>query len=122
MAHFARLDKYNVVTDIAVVDNDVLLDSGTESEEKGIVFLTLWSNGYYKWRQTSYNATFRKNYAGIGYTYDEIRDAFIAPKPYASWLLDDESCQWISPVAHPADGKMYAWHEPSTTWIEINQE
>ena len=122
MAHFARLDRYNIVTSVAVVNNDVLLDGDTESEEKGIVFLTLWSNGHYKWRQTSYNATFRKNYAGVGFSYDEIRDAFIPPKPYTNWILDESTCCWIAPVAVPADGKQYVWDEPTAAWVEINKE
>jgi len=122
MAHFARLDRYNTVTSVAVVNNDVLLDGDTESEDRGIVFLTLWSNGHYKWRQTSYNAKFRKNYAGVGFSYDEIRDAFIPPKPYTSWILDESTCRWVAPVAVPADGKQYVWHEPTAAWVEINKE
>jgi len=122
MAHFARLDRYNTVTSVAVVNNDVLLDGDTESEDRGIVFLTLWSNGHYKWRQTSYNATFRKNYAGVGFSYDEIRDAFIPPKPYTSWILDESTCRWVAPVAVPADGKQYVWDELTAAWVEINKE
>lgn len=122
MAHFARLDRYNTVTSVAVVNNDVLLDGDTESEDRGIVFLTLWSNGHYKWRQTSYNAKFRKNYAGVGFSYDEIRDAFIPPKPYTSWILDESTCRWVAPVAVPADGKQYVWDELTAAWVEINKE
>jgi hypothetical protein len=73
------------------------------------------------WVKTSYNAAtngFRKNYAGINYTYDLARDAFIAPKPYESWLLDEETCQWKAPVEMPADDKMYVWDETSVNWIE----
>lgn len=116
MAHFAKLDKYNVVTYVVVVNNEELLDNGVELEEKGIVFLTLWSDGYYKWRQTSYNASFRKNYAGIGYTYDEIRDAFIPPKPFPSWILNEDTCQWQAPVPMPNEGNTYQWNEETQSW------
>ena len=68
------------------------------------------------WIQTSYNATIRKNYAGIGMVYDSIRDAFIAPKPYASWVLDEETCQWEAPIAYPTDGLVYIWNEELTDW------
>lgn len=118
MAHFARLDQSNVVVDVNAVHNNELLDNGVESEAKGISFLIDWSNGYTNWKQTSYNATFRKNYAGIGYTYDATRDAFIPPKPFTSWLLNEESCQWIPPVAYPTDGKMYYWDELTIAWVK----
>ena len=91
MAHFAKLDENNVVLEVNVVNNDVL----TEDEEaSGIAFLTEWSGGYSNWKQTSYNGTFRKHYAGIGYTYDSIRDAFIPPKPEGNWILNEETCLW----------------------------
>jgi hypothetical protein len=119
MAHFAKLDKYNVVTEVVVVNNEELLVNGVESEEKGIVFLTLWSNGYYKWRQTSYNRSFRKNYAGVGYTYDEIRDAFILPKPFPSWVLNEDTCEWKAPVPLPDDGNSYQWNEETQSYQRI---
>ena len=122
MAHFAKLDQNNVVVDVNAVHNNELLDNGTESEAKGIAFLTNWSGGYTNWRQTSYNATFRKNYAGVGYTYDAARDAFVPPQPYASWVLDEQSCQWTAPTPMPTDGKLYNWYEPTVAWVEINQE
>lgn len=118
MAHFAKLDQNNVVIEVNVIHNNELLDNGIESEAKGIAFLTDWSGGYTNWKQTSYNATFRKNYAGVGYTYYKHLDAFVPPKYYASWLLDGQSCQWISPVAYPTDGKMYKWDESTIAWIE----
>ena len=91
MAHFAKLDENNIVLEVNVVNNDVL----TEDEEaSGIAFLTEWSGGYSNWKQTSYNGTFRKHYAGIGYTYDSIRDAFIPPKPEGNWILNEETCLW----------------------------
>jgi hypothetical protein len=118
MAHFAKLDQNNIVTDVNALHNDELIYNGVESETKGVAFLTNWSGGHFNWKQTSYNSTIRKNYAGIGYTYDAIRDAFIPPKPFASWLLNEESCQWIPPVAYPTDGKMYRWDELAIAWVE----
>jgi hypothetical protein len=122
MAHFAKLDENNIVLDVNVVDNEHLLDSnGVEQEALGVSFLVRWSGGYEKWKQTSYNGSFRKNYAGVGHTYDSVRDAFIAPKPYESWVLEEESCLWEAPVAMPNDGKKYIWDELTTTWIEITE-
>lgn len=118
MAHFAKLDDNNVVLAVHVVNNDVITVDGVESEQVGIDFLSDL-HGHSSWKQTSYNGTIRKNYAGIGYTYDAARDAFIAPQPYASWTLNENTCQWECPVAHPTDGKMYAWFEPNQQWIEI---
>ena len=104
MAHFAKLDENNVVIDVNVVHNNELLDeNGVEQEQKGIDFLVAWSGGYPNWKQTSYNGSFRKNYAGIGYTYDPIRDAFIPPKPSADATLDEATCQWIVPQPVVAD-------------------
>ena len=121
MAHFAKLNESNIVLEINVVNNNELLDeNGHESEAKGVAFLTVWSGGYTKWKQTSYNATIRKNYAGIGYTYDTTRDAFISPKPFASWVLDETTCLWKAPTPMPTDDKMYVWDEPTTSWVEVN--
>lgn len=119
MAHFTKLDENNIVLEVHVVHNNELLDeNGQESEQKGIDFLTSWSGGYTRWKQTSYNSTFRKNYAGIGYTYDNERDAFIPPKPYNSWILDEDKCLWESPIPYPNDGKIYVWNEEAINWIE----
>ena len=118
MAHFAKLDENNNVLAVHVVVNDVITIDGNESEQAGIDFLT-GLHGHTLWKQTSYNGNIRKNYAGIGYTYDAERDAFIPPKPYASWTLDEITCQWEAPVAYPADGKHYAWDETNQEWIEI---
>ena len=118
MAHFAKLDENNNVLAVHVVNNDVITVDGVESEQVGIDFLT-GLHGHTLWKQTSYNGTIRKNYAGIGYTYDTGRDAFIAPKPYNSWLLNEASCKWKAPVAYPTDGKIYGWFEPNKQWIEI---
>jgi hypothetical protein len=117
MAHFAELNENNIVLEVIVVNNSEL-DLANE-EASGIAWLTEWSGGYSNWKQTSYNGTIRKNYAGIGYTYDAVRDAFIAPKPLESWVLDEETCQWEAPVAYPTDGKNYRWDEPTVTWVEV---
>ena len=118
MAHFAKLDENNNVLAVHVVVNDVITIDGVESEQAGIDFLT-GLHGHTLWKQTSYNGTIRKNYAGIGYTYDIGRDAFIAPKLYSSWVLNETTCQWESPVPYPTDGKIYGWFEPNQQWIEI---
>jgi hypothetical protein len=122
MAHFAKLDSDNNVIEVIVVHNNELLDeNGNESEARGIAFLTEWSGGYSNWKQTSYNGTFRKNYAGIGYTYDSTRDAFIAPQPYPSWTLNEDTCCWIPPTPMPTDNKRYKWDEPTLAWIEVTE-
>jgi len=120
MAHFAQLEN-NIVTKVIVVSNqDILDEQGQESEQKGIDFCSNLLGG--TWKQTSYNGNIRKNYAGIGYTYDEGRDAFIAPKPYASWTLDEAKAQWKAPVDMPSDASMdkrYTWNEATTSWDEV---
>lgn len=122
MAHFAKLDENNIVTEVHVVNNDDILNLPfPASEPYGIEFLREWSGGYSLWRQTSYNNNFRKKYAGIGDTYDPQRDAFIPPKTYPSWILNEESCMWEPPVAYPDDGQMYLWNEETTSW-EIYDE
>ncbi len=118
MAHFAKLDQNNVVLEVHVVHNNELLDeNGVEQEQRGVDFLINWSNGYLAWKQTSYNGTFRKNYAGIGYTYDPQRDAFIPPKPFPSWILNEQTCLWEPPVPYPTDGNLYQWDESMTNWV-----
>ena len=119
MAHFAKLDENNVVLEVHCVHNNELMVDGVESEAKGVEFLVMWSGGYPYWKQTSYNKTFRKNYAGIGYIYDPDRDAFIAPQPFPSWLLDEQTCQWHPPIQYPSDDKRYEWDEQTTSWKEI---
>ena len=119
MAHFAQLDENNLVTNVIVVANEELMEDGVESEAKGIAFCQSLFGG--NWKQTSYNGNMRKNYAGIGYTYQADIDAFVAPKPYASWVLNIDA-QWYPPVPHPEDGKPYLWDEPSQSWVEIQQE
>jgi len=118
MAHFAELDSNNTVLRVIVVDNKDTSDAyGQEQESIGIAFCQRLLGG--TWRQTSYNANMRKNYAGIGYTYDSGRDAFIPPKPFDSWQIDETTCQWTAPTPMPTDGKMYRWDEPTTSWVEI---
>jgi hypothetical protein len=118
MAHFAQLDDDNVVLQVIVVNNSDCLDSnGQELEAVGVAFCESLLGG--NWKQTSYNGNMRYNYAGIGYTYDEVRDAFIAPKPYRSWVLDETTCRWDAPVPYPTDDKTYSWDEPTTSWFEI---
>ena len=123
MAHFAKIGLNNKVIEVHVVANDVLKDSnGIEHEINGIKFLTeitYWPI----WKQTSYNSTIRKNYAGPGYTYDEDRDAFIPLKPYNSWILNEETCRWDPPVVRPEltneeieDKKYYNWNEETKQW------
>jgi hypothetical protein len=119
MAHFAKLDQNNNVLAVHVVVNDVITINGNESEQRGIDFLTEL-HGHSLWKQTSYNAKIRKNYAGIGFTYDNIRDAFIPPKPFESWVLNENTCQWQAPTSMPmVEGKQYYWSENSLSWIEL---
>jgi hypothetical protein len=116
MAHFAELDSNNVVLRVVVIGNsDILDENGNESESVGIEFCQHLFNGGI-WKQTSYNGKFRKNYAGIGYLFDEQRNAFIPKKDFASWVLDEEMCQWKPPINRPTDGKNYFWDEPNQNW------
>lgn len=115
MAHFAELGENNTVLRVIVVDNKDTADAnGVETEEIGANFCRNLLGG--TWRQTSYNANFRKNYAGIGFTYDSGRDAFIPPKPFNSWILNNETCRWDAPIPQPSDGKLYTWNETTTSW------
>lgn len=115
MAHFAELGENNLVLRVIVVDNKDTLDAnGVEVEAIGAEFCRNLLGG--TWKQTSYNSNFRKNYAGIGFTYDSVRDAFIAPKPFASWVLNEDTGRWQAPVVYPSDGKMYVWNETTTSW------
>lgn len=121
MANFAKLDDQNIVIDVNAVANAVVDDLPfPESEPVGVAFLTEWSGGYTNWKQTSYNASFRKNLAGIGYTYDPVLDAFIAAKPFPSWLLDTNTCEWQAPTPYPSDGNMYTWDEATQSWVKVN--
>lgn len=120
MAHFAKLDEDNVVTQVIVVANEELMDNGVENEAKGIAFCQSLFGG--TWKQTSYNGKSRKNYANIGYVYDSERDAFIAPQPYPSWTLNEDTCRWVAPIPVPMDGKEYRWNEAARSWDLVNSE
>ena len=123
MAHFAKIGLNSKVISVHSIHNNELKDAnGVEDENLGIEFLTNL-HGWPLWKQTSYNDNIRKNFAGVGHTYDEDRDAFIAPKPFASWILNEETCQWDAPVAMPEltqeqiDNKnSYSWNEETKQW------
>lgn len=117
MAHFAKLDENNIVLEVIVINNNELLENGIELESKGIEFCQSLFGG--NWKQTSYNGNFRKNYAGIGFYYDSVRDAFIEPKPFNSWILNENTCKWESPIPMPNDNNLYAWNEDNQTWDEV---
>jgi len=126
MAHFCKLDENNVVTEVHVVANRDTSDAnGVEKEYIGQAFLEKLFGG--TWKQTSYNGNIRKNYAGIGYTYNADIDAFVPPKPFASWVLNEETAQWEAPTPMPEDAgtgeppKMYSWDEDSINWVEVQQ-
>ena len=116
MANFAKLGVDNIVEKIEVVSNDI-----ATTEQAGIDFLNNLHNTNDVWKQTFKDESMRKNYASISYTYDQTRDAFIAPKPYASWTLDETTCRWEAPVAMPDDGKYYDWNEETQQWIVDNR-
>lgn len=112
MAHYAFLDENNIVTEVIVGIDETELIEGLNPE--------IWYGNFrgQTCKRTSYNGNIRKNYAGIGYTYDAERDAFIPPKPFESWTLDEATCHWEAPVAKPDNDKMYTWDEQSLSWIE----
>ena len=130
MASFAKIGLNNKVIGVHSLHNDVLKDAnGVEQEALGIDFLNNLHKTNDVWKQTSYNThggvhtldgtPLRKNHAGIGYTYDETRDAFIEPKSYSSWTLNEDTCQWEAPSARPDDDKNYTWNESTKSWDEI---
>lgn len=119
MAHFAELNENNEVIKVVVVANDVLLDEqGVEQESLGIAFCEDLFGG--TWKQTSYNRRIRKNFAGIGDTFDSTRNAFIPPKPRPSWVLNEETCQWETPIPMPIDEYFYAWNEETRSWDQFD--
>ena len=123
MAHFAQIEN-NLVTQVVVIDNsDILDEQGIESEAIGIQFCTDLLGG--TWVQTSYNGNIRKNYAGMGDTYDATRDAFISPQPYPSWILDEDTCRYKAPIPYPTlpegSTEFYAWDEETIQWIRIDE-
>ena len=113
MAHFAKLDATNTVIRVHAVHNDV-----ATTEQAGIDFLNEL-HGFGWWKQTSYSGSFRKNYAGAGYLYDKNRDAFIPPKPFPSWVLNETTCRWEAPVSIPDNDKEYKWNEYIKAWEEV---
>jgi hypothetical protein len=117
MAHFAKLGVGNIVEQVIVVSNDI-----ATNEQAGIDFINKLYNTRDIWKQTSYNNNIRKNFAGIGYQYDQTRDAFIPPKPFNSWILNENTCKWESPIPYPQDNKEYKWNEQTLSWdlIESN--
>jgi hypothetical protein len=131
MAYFAKLGTGNIIETIISINNAVITDSnGIEQEQLGVDFINNLYGTNDIWKQTSYNTIggihklggtpFRKNHAGIGYTYDSNRDAFISPKPYNSWILNETTCLWEAPLPYPNDGKLYSWDEELINWIEID--
>jgi len=118
MAHFAQLDDNNIVLQVLVVNNaDIINDHGEEDESRGIAFLQQLLGADTRWVQTSYNHRFRARYAGIGHTYDAVRDVFLLPRPYPSWTLDETTYEWVPPVPYPADGNYYVWDESAGVWV-----
>jgi hypothetical protein len=111
MAHFAKLGTGNIVEQVIVVSNDIAI-----TEQAGSDFINKLYNTRDVWKQTSYNNNIRKNFAGIGYQYDQTRDAFIPPKPFNSWVLNEDTCLWNAPVAYPQDDNRYTWNESTLTW------
>jgi hypothetical protein len=117
MAYFAKLGVGNAVEQIISINNSVITDSnGIEQEKLGVDFINKLYNTRDVWKQTSYNNNFRKNFAGIGYSYDQERNAFIPPKPFNSWILNEDTCLWNAPIAKPEDDNMYRWNESTLTW------
>lgn len=122
MAHFAQLDENNIVTGVLVVNNEKIVDeNGNESEQKGIDFLKALFGQDTVWVQTSYNGNFRNKYAAIDYTYDAIRNAFICPKPFNSWVLNEETYSWEAPIPVPDNENKYVWNENELKWDLIDE-
>jgi len=126
MAYFAKLGTGNIVENVISINNAVITDAnGNEQEQLGVDFINKLYNTRDVWKQTSYNNNIRKNYAGIGYSYDQTRDAFIPPKPFNSWILDENTCCWNAPVAIPTEeleqNQYYSWNESIVNW-EIKTE
>jgi hypothetical protein len=121
MAYFAKLGTGNIVEQVISINNSVITDSnGVEQEQLGNDFINKLYNTRDVWKQTSYNNNIRKNFAGIGYQYDQQRDAFIPPKPFNSWVLNEDTCLWNAPVAEPTteleDNQYYSWNESIVNW------
>ena len=115
MAHFAKLGTGNIITTVEVVSNDI-----ATTEQAGVDFLNNLYNTRDVWKQTSYNRNIRKNFAGIGYQYDQTRDAFIPIKPFNSWLLNETTCIWEAPIAKPDNENNYTWNEDIVNWVQVS--
>jgi len=111
MAHFAKLGVGNIIEQVIVVSNDIAV-----TEQAGVDFINKLYNTRDVWKQTSYNNNIRKNFAGVGFYYDQTRDAFIPPKPFNSWILNEDTCLWNAPVAYPQDDNRYTWNEETQSW------
>jgi hypothetical protein len=130
MAYFAKLGTGNIVEQVISINNSIITDdNGVEQEQLGVDFINKLYNTRDVWKQTSYNNNFRKNFAGIGYQYDQTRDAFIAPKPFNSWILNEDTCLWESPIPYPItntqnkinefgnpQNDLYRWNEQTLSW------
>jgi len=116
MAHFAKLGTGNIVEKVEAVANDI-----ATTEQAGVDFLNNLYGTRDVWKQTSYNGNIRKNFAGIGWKYDQTKDAFIPPQPYPSWTLNEDTCHWEAPVAYPTDGQNYSWNEETTAWDLVSE-
>ena len=121
MAHFAKLGTGNIIEQVISINNSVITDAnGIEQEKLGVDFINKLYNTRDVWKQTSYNGNIRKNFAGIGFKYDQARDAFIPPKTFNSWTLNEDTCQWEAPVAMPTeqleDNQYYSWNESAINW------
>ena len=121
MAYFAKLGTGNIVENVISINNSVITDAnGIEQEKLGVDFINKLYNTRDVWKQTSYNNNIRKNFAGIGYQYDQQRDAFIPPKPFNSWVLNESTCLWNAPVAKPTaeleENQYYSWNESIINW------
>ena len=126
MAHYAFLDDSNIVTEVIPGVDEQIIQTDLDGTQVG-GSTEAWETWYGNFKgqlckRTSYNGNIRKNYAGIGYTYDETRDAFIPPKPFSSWVLDEDVCWWKPPTPMPTDGKIYYWDEETLSWIEMIRE
>ena len=116
MPHFAKLGTGNIVEKVEVVSNDI-----ATNEQAGVDFLNNLYGTRDVWKQTSYNGNIRKNYAGVGFTYDETLDAFIPPKEFKSWILNETTCLWEAPVEKPTDDQLYKWNEEDQTWDVVDR-
>jgi hypothetical protein len=123
MAHFAQLDENNIVLQVIVVNNDDVQNLPfPESEPIGVAFCQSLFGADTYWFQTSYSGSFRKNYAGAGFSYDAGRDAFIPPQPYPSWVLNENTCRWEAPIPYPDNGNDYVWDEATISWVIVKRQ